>query len=475
MFLGIDLGTTNVKAVLTDPAGTVVSVGSAGVAMDHRPGGGAEQSMADIWHAVIQAVTAAVGDRGRDVAAVGVSSQGGSIQILDTTGQEVGPVISWMDRRGGPFNEARTATLGSDYLRDHAGHARSLVVPGQLRRLAAEGSLPEGFALGFVGDRIVHRLTGRAAHDTTSLAITCLANPVTGLADADILAELGLDESRLPDLIEATTPAGALCQAAAAELNLPAGIPVSPAVHDQYASALGAACLGPGEILFGSGTAWVVLACTAEPVDPTGGAAFLARHVLPDRWGLILSMINGGSALGWASKLMGLDSDDLDEALQAVPLGCDGLGAIPHLTRAGLTPQPGALVGLELGHTPAHILRAMLEGLVCELRYYLETLLGDAPGPARLVATGRAATGQVTPQLLANVVGCEVACLDQPAVSAAGAATIAAALLEPSPLEDLAAGRAETPRLITPDADASACQSLYRHYRDLLRHLSDKS
>lgn len=327
--------------------------------------------------------------------------------------------------------------------------------------------MPDSYGVGFVGDRIVHRLTGRAAQDPTSLAITMLANPASGQADAGILAELGLDESRLPDLIEATTPAGPLVEQAAAELHLPAGIPVSPAVHDQYASALGAACLAPGEILFGSGTAWVVLACTESPADPTGGAAFLARHVLPDRWGLILSMVNGGSSLRWVSELIA-QGDDLDATLQSVSLGCDGLRAIPHLTRSGLTPQPGSLVGLELAHTPAHLLRAMLEGLVCELRYYLETLLGEGGQLARLVATGRAATGQVTPQLLADVLGCEVACTPQPDVSAAGAATIAAGLVESASLEDLAIARAAPPRLVSPGPDALTGQALYRDYRELL-------
>jgi sugar (pentulose or hexulose) kinase len=113
MYLGCDLGTTNVKAVVTDGAGRAVAAGSAPVDRFSTPDGGIEQDIEQIWSATCAAIRQALG--GIDapaIQAVGISSQGGALQLLDAAGQPVGRVISWLDGRGRPFDLKFTEELG---------------------------------------------------------------------------------------------------------------------------------------------------------------------------------------------------------------------------------------------------------------------------------------------------------------------------------------------------------------------------
>ena len=152
MFLGLDLGTSNVKVLIVAPDGSVAAEGSAPLARSTTPGGGVEQDIDQIWDATCQAVAQAVRQTdGRPVQALGVSSQGGALQLLDAHQQPLGRVISWLDPRGAPFDRQLEEQLGEAYLVAHTGCNLSAMTLGQLLRLrqhspelldAAPGFLP---------------------------------------------------------------------------------------------------------------------------------------------------------------------------------------------------------------------------------------------------------------------------------------------------------------------------------------------
>ena len=276
MWLGLDLGTTNVKALLVTDDGTVISQGTASVALQHLANGGVEQDIEQIWQATLDAIgRAGNGCDLSSVRAVGVSSQGAAIQVRTRAGQCTGPVVSWMDARGTPLARTLEQDKGAAWFAERVGHGGAGIAVGQVARLrlAETGLLDDGRCLGFVGDTIVGRLCGRAAHDRSSLSITGLYNPSLRDADPDVLALMGLDVGQLPDLLEAREPAGAVTDIVALATGLPAGIPVGPAVHDQYAAAIGCGAVEAGDVMFGAGTAWVLLAVAdrlSRPVVPTG-------------------------------------------------------------------------------------------------------------------------------------------------------------------------------------------------------------
>jgi sugar (pentulose or hexulose) kinase len=438
-FLGIDLGTTNIKAQVAAEDGTIISSGSAYVKIAYTADGGAEQDLEDIWRGTVAAVRQAVASaEGPRVAAIGISSQGGALQVLDRAGRCVGPVIGWQDSRGRPWDSDLTARKGADWFAQHAGITKSMETVGQLLRLRSQGSLPDGFQVGWVGDIVVGRLCGRRAHDGTSLSESGLYNPKEGKEDAEILSILSLGADRLPDLLPVDRAAGGLLPDVAAALGLPAGIPVGPAVHDQYAAATGCGVVRAGDTMLGAGTAWVLLALSESLDPPVGGIALVGRHPAPGVFGQMLSMVNGGACITWALKTLNLGSlgvGEIDALIAGAPAGSDGLRFRPLLSElggAGLSPgTAGLLEGLRLGHTGAHVLRALVEGLACELGRYLDILASGGVSVRRLVMCGKAASSTITPTIIADTTGLPVDCVAVSETSSLGAAVFARLLVEP--------------------------------------------
>lgn len=475
MYLGLDLGTTNVKALVVDQEGRVVSEGAAPVERFYVDQEGVEQDIDAIWQSACAAVCEAVAkvDASR-ILAMGISSQGAALQLLGREGKPLGRVISWLDGRGRRYDEQLTRRLGEAYFVEHLGRTSSTMAPGQILRLREEMGprFDEVGGIGWVGDLIVQRFCGRRAHDATSLSIAMLYNPRLDRADPDVLGLLGLREAQLPDLVPATVPAGTLTPEATARTGLPTGIPVSAAVHDQYAGSLGAGSVEPGDVCLGTGTAWAMVANTTRLADPVTRGTFVCPHPVPGIVGQMLSMTNGGSAVDWILEVTGRSPGDLDAVMASVPAGSGGLSVWPLLTPSaeaeGQRGRGGRITGITLAHTPDHLLRAVVEGLACELARHLR-MFDDAGLPLdRLVVCGGAAAGHVTPQIIADVTGRLAACVVEPSVSPRGAAVIARALVEPDRgLANLSRRLAPATRVVEPGPDAAL-------YRDLLaRYLEE--
>ncbi len=472
MLLGLDLGTTNVKALVTDFAGRRVASGSCPVQLMFAGLEGVEQDIEEIWSASLSAIKQAVQSIDASaVKAVGVSSQGGALQITDRQHRPAGRVISWLDRRGKSFDAALTAELGEEWFIERIGHNRSGLAVGQLMRLRSE--LAEGAKLaGFVGDHIVRRLCGQAGHDGTSCSLTALYDPLKRDYAVEILRRIGIGREQLPRLCSPREPVGGLLPEIARATGLRAGIPVSPAVHDQYAAALATGAVRAGTVMVGTGTAWVLLAVTDFKSRPVSNAAFSCHHVAEQLWGQIVSLINGGSALAWALDLTGngkKTNQDIDAILSSAPAGCDGARCWPFLAPGNITgvaaQTHGRLSGLKLSHGAPHILRAVVEGLACELGRHLSFLRAAKIPVERLVLGGPGAGSDVTPQIIAGVTGLPVSGVAAEGGSPLGAAIIARGLCEPgTPLAVLSGQMAPGFRYVEADSNARLYHQLFEEY-----------
>lgn len=474
--LGIDLGTTNVKAVVADARGRFLGQGAHRVGLYPLSGGGVEQDLGEIDHAMVSAIrqaTAQAGDHA--VEAVGVSSQGGALQVFDAAGRPVGRVISWLDARGGAQDEAFTAEMGGAWFAERIGHGGSGLAIGQILRLHEQGQGVQRVPprIGFVGDAMVQSLCGRPVQDATSGCLTLLYNPSRRTYDPDLLKRLWLEPSQLPALGDPERMAGRLTDAAAERAGLRAGIPVSVAIHDQYAAALGMGATRAGDVMFGAGTAWVLLAVFPGLTAPVTPRAYVGHHVVPSVSGQILSLHNGGSAVAWAASLTGMDKPagaNLDSVLNRIAPGADGLQFRPFL--AGTSPDGvpigtrGCLSGLQLVHTPGHVLRAVIEGLAFELDRHLGFIGRAGLGVRRLIMGGGAAASEVTPRIVASVTGLPVDCATTVEASLLGAVILARRLVEPTgTLRELSAEMVPAPRTIEPDPAGAVYRDLSASYR----------
>jgi xylulokinase len=460
---------------VVDDHDRIVATGAAPVERFTTPDGGIEQDIEQIWDATCAAIRQAIGGLDpNEIQAVGVSSQGGAMQLLDQQERPIGRVISWLDSRGQPFDQAITRELGENFLAEHIGHGVSTMTIGQVLRLREQ--MPDQWNasryIGFVGDVIVGRLCGRRAHDPTSLAIAMLYNPWQKRADPELLARLDIQDDQLPDLLSATTSAGAIHNEAARQTGLRMGTPVAPAIHDQYAVSLGAASVHEGDLTFGAGTAWVLLANGSQLKRPITADTFVCPHPVPGLFGQMLSMRNGGSAIEWVLKLLGLSgpsADSVDTLLGEIPPQSDGLCFWPLLSPAAgandAFQSGGRISGLTLSHRPLHLLRAVIEGLACELARHL-TLLTDAGLPVkRLTMCGSAASSRLTPQIIADITQRPVACVDAFDMSSLGAAVVARALAEGDVgFTRQTAATVQTGRSVLPGPDAAAYRDLFEQY-----------
>jgi xylulokinase len=477
--LGLDLGTTNVKALVVDAQGQTIGKGSVEVRLYHVGTAGVEQDLAEIWTATRHAIQQAINPiEVGELKAIGISSQGGAMQMLDAQSQPMGRVISWLDGRGTPADRELTRQLGVGWFESRVQHLGSGLAIGQCLRLRREpASGVNAFCrVGFVGDLVVEQLCGKPVHDGTSAALTLLYNPLLRDYDPDVLAQLNLSARQLPFLQPARSIAGRVSAAAAAATGLPVGLPVSGAIHDQYASALGIGAVHDGDVMFGTGTAWVLLAISSRLIGPLTPDAFVCHHVVDRLFGQILSMRNGGSAVQWALQLTGQGKRsvaEVDQLISSVKPGSDGLRCWPFLAPTdpvGLTAESGGrLDHLRLSHTAAAVARAVVEGLALELNRFLTYLRRGGFGLQRLIMTGGAASSQVTPQIIADVTGLPVACTNVSEGSLWGAVVLARSLIdEGESLEHLSEHMALPSRSILPGADQAFYQEIYQQYSSTL-------
>jgi sugar (pentulose or hexulose) kinase len=438
LLLGIDVGTSLVKAGVFTLDGTGLATGRVRQRVRHPQPDWAEQDPATWWRGVSRAVLFALGKAdvpGERVAAVGLSTQGGTLALFDARGRPRSPALVWSDAR-----QHRVADDDPEADEEHfraTGQSSRYMSPAAIAWLRAHR--PEYFAdpcrIGYVPDYLTFRLTGEWVSDPTNLSISNLLDLTTLDVAGPILARLDMDRGAFARTQPAGQVAGLLLPRAARELGLRAGLPVATPAHDQYAASLGAECTDEGDLLLSAGTAWVLLLTTGRPIIDRRSAFIPGPHVCPGRWGLLGVASAGGSTLDRALVLTGARPafDRIDAAVARLPAGSDGLLVLPHLLGRTLpTRDPaarGALLGWTLGHTREHLWRAAMEGIALEMRAACDYLRKQGAAIAALRMVGGAARSPVWPCIVASVLGVPV--LTQPGgdLAVRGAACLAARAL----------------------------------------------
>jgi sugar (pentulose or hexulose) kinase len=243
-------------------------------------------------------------------------------------------------------------------------------------------------------------------------------------------------------------------------------------MHDQYAAALGAGVMKPGDVMFGAGTAWVLVALSKELTPPVTSDALVCHHIVEGCFGQILSLRTGGSAIGWAKELFGfqgLSGGEFDAVIDRVPPGAGGVVFWPFVAPNGAselgTDIRGRFAGLQLCHPRENLMRAVIEGLAFELNRHLNFLRVADWNPRRIVMCGGAAQSGVTPQIIADVIGLPVQVSAAGEEGLLGALIVARGLLEPkTSLKTLAAQVTRSFRTFRPGAHAAAYEPAFADY-----------
>ena len=442
LFLGLDVGTSGVKAILVASSGDVVASATSPLAMATPHPGWAEQDPEAWWQAALSSIAAVRAKQpSARVASIGISGQMHSSVFLDRAGEVIRPALLWCDGRTTAECAEITARVGGEErLRDLASNPalEGFTLPKVLWLRRHE---PAAFArLATVllpKDYIRYRLSGELATEPSDASATLMYDTAHLRWSEDIMRAVELPMSLLPTVGPSAGVLGRVSADAASRTGLEAGVPVVGGGADNACGAAGVGVIAPGEVVTSWGTSGTVLAPTARPLVDPRLRAHTFCHVLPDVWYLMGVVLTAGGAFSWyqeqlARELAGASdaAARLDAEAASVPRGAEGVTFLPYL-QGERTPHRdaaarGAILGLSLAHTRAHLTRAVLEGITFALRDSVTILQALGLAPSHLLLTGGGAKSALLRRLQSEIFGLPVTTVNREEGPAYGAALLAA-------------------------------------------------
>jgi xylulokinase len=456
VYLGLDVGTSNVKALAVTGAGQVLGTASVAHPLRQPRPGWAEQHPDDWWAAACAAlrqVCAEPAVAGAPVAALGLSGQMHGATLLDGAGHPLRPSLIWADERGLPwpadFLAHVTAALPVPLYPADVPPADvvPLVTGSQPYASATLAKLlwvreeqPEVWAkvshVLLAKDEVRRRLTGALATDLSDASGTQLyalrESWLHGRRwSALMLDALGPDAGVLPAIQPADAIAGEVTLAAARPMGLPPGTPVATGGGDVACAAFGVRLgeAGAGDVFVSLGTAGQVLALLdGLVIDLSERRIQTFHYVTPDRCFALGAILSAGHSLAWLAAVAGTQLAALQAEASAVAPGAGGVLCLPSLLgeRTGSARPHAAFLGLTAAHTRAHLARAVVEGVAFALRERLEAVRALGVAAERVLLAGAPAGADLWPRVLADVLALPVARAPGAHGSALGAARLAA-------------------------------------------------
>jgi len=429
--VGIDLGTSQVKALIMGAGGEILGRGRAGYRVASPGEGRAETDQKEWWRGTVAAVREALAEASADVevAAIGVDGQMHGVVLAGDDGNAVRPAILWLDRRA-EAEAARYAELPAELTRPLGNQASAGMAGPMLGWLAAHEPdvLRQARWALQPKDWLRMRLTGRAATDPTDASGTLLFDLARDVWAWDLIDALGLPGGKLPPVLGSAEVAGHLLPGPAGELGLPPGIPVAAGAADT-AAALYAAGLDAGQALLtvGTGGQWMVPEREFRPVRNTNLFRSVGAGPAAGGFYRLAPVQNAGVALDWVRGVLGVTWQQLYDTAGR-PWRADTPVFLPYLARERWDPtMAGTWAGLTLAHTREDLMRGALEGVAFLLRKRLDDLRAAGHQPDAAGLGGGGATHPGWRQLLADVLALPLHPADTSWLSAAGAARVAAA------------------------------------------------
>uniref|UniRef100_UPI0040282C94 xylulokinase n=1 Tax=Prevotella sp. TaxID=59823 RepID=UPI0040282C94 len=392
--LGFDVGSSSVKASLTDvDSGEIVA---SAFYPDHEApimavkAGWAEQDPQMWWDnakLALKKIMVECGAKGEDILAIGISYQMHGLVCVDKNQQVLRPSIIWCDSRAVPYGEKAFHDLGEDLC------LRNLLnSPGNFTasKLAwVKENEPELFdkidKIMLPGDYLAMKLSGEAQTTISGLSEGMMWDFKAKKPAKFLLDYFGFDESMLADIVPTFSVQSVVCKAAAEELGLKEGTPISYRAGDQPNNAVSLNVFNPGEIASTAGTSGVVYGVLGDvnydPKSRVNTFAHVNYTTELDRLGVLLCINGTGILNAWVHRNITSDVSyaDMNDMAAGVPIGSDGVKIIPFgngAERVLENREVGCSIrGLSFTkHNRAHIVRAAQEGIVFSFCYGMEIM-----------------------------------------------------------------------------------------------------
>jgi xylulokinase len=415
VLLGLDLGTTAVKAVVLDPERGLLAADSLPNSPASPQPGWSEQD-AGAWLAnalaLIPAVCAAAAIDPSEIDGVGVAGCVPCVLALDEDERPLRPALLYNDARAHAEIDELTAELGAASVLQRTGASITQQSVGPKLRWLQRHE-PDVWARTARVAGSYDWLAGLLADAEFSERNWALES---GLYDLeihdyapDLCAAAGIGKDLLGPIRDPRQVIGGISAAVAAHTGLREDVPVVAGMADHVSSAFAAGLAAHGDLLVKLGGSVDVLACSDEPL--LDARLYLDAHPSPGLWLPNGCMASGGSGLRWFQRELaaGAPLEVLDAEAAATPAGAGGVVMLPYLL-GEKTPindplAHGAFVGLHASHGRGHLFRALLESFAFGVRHHLEVLSEHGVRPARARVTNGGASSQLWTQIVADVTG----------------------------------------------------------------------
>jgi xylulokinase len=477
VYLGIDIGTSGVKAVLVDERGTIVAQASDSLEVSRPVPGFSEQDPQAWWRATVNAVHGLPAVPRSGVQAVGLSGQMHGATLLDAEDRPLRPAILWNDGRSAlecidlEHREPQSRAITGNIMMPGFTAPKLLWVSRHepaIFRNTASVLLPK--------DYIRLKLIGEKISDMSDASGTGWLNVGKRDWSDSMLTATGLTRAHMPRLVEGSALSGRIRSAAAEELQLPRAV-VAGGGGDNAASAVGLGVVQPGQAFLSLGTSGVLFVVTDRFRPNPDRAAHAFCHCLPNRWHQMSVMLSAASALDWVARLTGeSDLPRLVAMAKARGLSARSPFFLPYLS-GERTPHNdpnarGVFFGMNADTTGADLTAAVLEGVALAFADGLDVLVEKGGALGEISVTGGGARLPYWGEVLA-------AALNRPLTyrlggevgAALGAARLARLAMTGEKAEDVCVAP-PMERVVEPDSAlasllASRRRTFVRLYQDL--------
>lgn len=415
VILGIDIGTSSVKAMLLDTEMGPVAVRSKPYDVSIPSPGYAEQDPELWWVSLKEALEELQAQNAvayQAVAAVGYSGQMHGLVLADEEGKPVRPAIIWLDQR----SSAQVEEIGRKMTSREMGEAfcnrvsSGFAFPSLLWVKEKEPeALAKTAAVLCPKDYLRLKMTGKAGTEVVDASSTCMFSTRERDWAWEVIDRFGLKREIFPKAEESMQIAGTVTAACAEETGLPRGIPVIYGAGDQPAQSIGNGVFEEGRLISNIGTGGQISAFIREPIYDKQLRTNTFCHAVPGGYTIYGATLSSGMSMNWAkNKLFHLEGYDVvNREAAAVPAGADGLVYLPYLC-GERTPHmdpdaQGMFFGMRLAHGRGHFLRAVMEGVTYSLKDCLGLMQELGIDAQTITASGGGAASPLWLQIQADI------------------------------------------------------------------------
>lgn len=440
LLVGVDVGTTNIKAIVFEPDGQIAAEAGVLTPTYYPQPTWAYYNPEELWQCTVSALKQAIGqlENPNRIVSIAATSMGETGVPLDAHGQPTYHAIAWFDQRTQPQVDWLEKTIGPDRLFAISGVSLQPIF-GMCKLLWLKENQPDAFARTVqwlnVADYVAYRLSGVAATDF-SLASRTLALDLKQLRwHEPLIKDVGLSPHLFAPLTASGTALGRVTAEAAEVTGLPAHTQVAVGGHDHVCGALAVGVVEPGDMLNSLGTAEAVFLPINQPITtPKMGRHGYSQsaHVVSGHYCVFGGAYTSGICVEWWRDIIGnnIDYATLIAEAEQTPAGSLGVTFLTHLRLAhppNNDPKGrGAFIGLSTDAKRGALFRAILEGLAYECRHTLSGLLeySEVVAPQNIYAIGGSTRNQLLMQIKATVLNHPITVVQVTEATSLGAAIL---------------------------------------------------